>query len=108
MGGTLGYAGSWMVAVPAGTSATDLQQARQQETSARASYAAAQATASADEQTLAAANQAIAGAHNASLTAEALTAGGLKINVRFPAVPSGGRSAAAGDLNKPSALDGRV
>ncbi len=52
--GTLGYAGSWTVEVPAGTSATDLQQAQQQETSAHASYAVAQATASADEQTLAA------------------------------------------------------
>jgi hypothetical protein len=31
--GTLGYAGSWTVAVPAGTSATDLQQATQQQTS---------------------------------------------------------------------------
>jgi hypothetical protein len=51
--GTLGYAGSWTVAIPAGTSATDLQQAKQQETSARASYAAAQATATADEQMLA-------------------------------------------------------
>jgi hypothetical protein len=39
--GTLGYSGSWTVAVPAGTSATDLQQARQQDTSARASYAGA-------------------------------------------------------------------
>ena len=50
--GTLGYAASWTVAVPAGTPATDLQQAEQQETSARASYATAQATASADEETL--------------------------------------------------------
>jgi hypothetical protein len=57
--GTLGYAGSWTVAVPGGTSATDLQQARQQETPARASYAAAQATASVDEQTLAAASAAL-------------------------------------------------
>ncbi len=53
--GTLGYAGSWSVAVPAGTSATDLQQATQQETSAQASYGVARTTASADEQTLAAA-----------------------------------------------------
>jgi hypothetical protein len=51
--GTLGYAASWTVAVPAGTSATDLQQARQQDTSARASYAAARAASSADEQALA-------------------------------------------------------
>jgi putative peptidoglycan binding protein len=57
--GTLGYAGSWTVAVPAGTSATDLQQAEQQESSARASYAVAQATASADEQTLTAAKAAL-------------------------------------------------
>jgi signal transduction histidine kinase len=32
--------------------------------------------------------QAIAGAHNANLTVEALGGGGLKIDVRFPAVPS--------------------
>jgi Putative peptidoglycan binding domain len=57
--GTLGHAGSWTVAVPAGTSATDLQQATQQEISARASFAVAQATASADEQTLAAARAAL-------------------------------------------------
>jgi signal transduction histidine kinase len=38
--------------------------------------------------------RAIAGAHNANLTAEALSGGGLKIDVRFPAVPSGGWSAA--------------
>jgi hypothetical protein len=52
--GTLGYAGSWTVAVPAGTSTTDLQQARQAETAARAAYAAALATETADAQTLAA------------------------------------------------------
>jgi hypothetical protein len=57
--GTLGYAGSWTVAVPAGTPATDLQQAKQQETSARASYAGARATAAADEQTLASARAAL-------------------------------------------------
>ena len=32
--------------------------------------------------------QAIAGAHNASLTAEALSGGGLKVDVCFPAVPA--------------------
>jgi peptidoglycan hydrolase-like protein with peptidoglycan-binding domain len=57
--GTLGYADSWTVAVPAGTPATDLQQARQQETSARAAHAVARATASADEQTLAVARAAL-------------------------------------------------
>jgi len=57
--GTLGYAGSWSVAVPAGTSATDLQQAAQHETSAQASYGVAQTTVSADEQTLAAAAAAL-------------------------------------------------
>jgi hypothetical protein len=62
--GTLGYAGSWTVAVPAGISATDLQQATQQETSARASYGVAQATASADEQTLAAAGAALQAARS--------------------------------------------
>ena len=50
--GTLGYAGSWTVVVPAGTSATDLQQAGQQEASARVSHAAAQVTVAADERTL--------------------------------------------------------
>jgi len=38
--------------------------------------------------------QAIAGAHNANLTAEALSGGGLKIDVRFPVAPSRGCSAA--------------
>jgi len=38
--------------------------------------------------------QAIAGAHNANLTAEALSGGGLKIDVRFPVARSGGCSAA--------------
>src|SRR5262249_11811735 len=57
--GTLGYAGAWTVAVPAGTSATDLQQVKQQETSARASYGAARAVATGDEQTLAAARAAL-------------------------------------------------
>jgi hypothetical protein len=51
--GTLGYAGSWTVAAPAGTSTTDLQQARQAATAARAAYTAAQATETADAQTLA-------------------------------------------------------
>jgi peptidoglycan hydrolase-like protein with peptidoglycan-binding domain len=61
--GTLGYAGSWSVAVPAATSATDLQQAKQEETSARASYAVARATATADEQALAAARAALQASH---------------------------------------------
>lgn len=51
--GTLGYSGAWTVAVPAATSASQLQQDSQQETSAQGSYAAARATARADEQTLA-------------------------------------------------------
>jgi peptidoglycan hydrolase-like protein with peptidoglycan-binding domain len=62
--GTLGYAGSWTVAVPAGTSATDLQQATEQETSARAAHAVARATAFADEQTLAAARAALRAAQS--------------------------------------------
>ena len=57
--GTLGYADSWTVVVPAGISATDLQQASRQETSAHASYAAARVTASADKRTLAAARAAL-------------------------------------------------
>jgi peptidoglycan hydrolase-like protein with peptidoglycan-binding domain len=57
--GTLGYAGSWTVAVPAGTSGSDLQQDGQQVTSARASYTAALATASGDEQALATAAAAL-------------------------------------------------
>ena len=57
--GTLGYAGSWTVAVPAGTSGSELQQDGQQVTSARASYRAAVATASGDEQALATAAAAL-------------------------------------------------
>jgi hypothetical protein len=56
--GTLGYAGSWTVAVPAGTSATVVQQATQQEASARGSYAAAESAVSADKQALATAHRA--------------------------------------------------
>jgi hypothetical protein len=62
--GTLGYAGSWTVAIPAGTSATDLQQAEQQESSARASYAVARATATADQQTLTSARAALQAAQS--------------------------------------------
>jgi hypothetical protein len=53
--GTLGFAGSRTIAIPAGSSETDLQQAGQQVTSARASYTAALATLSGDEHALAAA-----------------------------------------------------
>ena len=51
--GTLGYAASWTVAVPSGTSPGDLQQAAQQEASARAGYVTAQISLTSDEQTLA-------------------------------------------------------
>src|SRR5262249_50399989 len=57
--GTLGYAGSWTVAVPAGTSGSELQQDGQQVTSARTSYTAALAIASGDEQALATAAAAL-------------------------------------------------
>lgn len=50
--GTLGYAGSWTVAVPAATSQTDLQQAQQQLTTARSGLPAAQAAVSADHQAI--------------------------------------------------------
>jgi hypothetical protein len=50
--GTLGYAGVWTVAVPAGTSAADLQQAEEQAVSASAAYVTARASLSGDEQTL--------------------------------------------------------
>jgi hypothetical protein len=71
--GTLGYAGSWSVAVPAATSATDLQQAEQEEISARASYAVARATATADEQALAAARAALRDASDQTATADQAT-----------------------------------
>jgi peptidoglycan hydrolase-like protein with peptidoglycan-binding domain len=72
--GTLGYAGSWSVAVPAATSAADLQQAEQQEISARSSYAVARATAIADEQALAAARAALHDAHSTADQATVATA----------------------------------
>lgn len=50
--GTLGYAGVWTVAVPAGTSAADLQQAEQQAVSARAAYITARDSLSGDQQAL--------------------------------------------------------
>lgn len=50
--GTLGYAGVWTVAVPAGTSAADLQQAEQQAVSARVAYVSARDSLSSDQQTL--------------------------------------------------------
>jgi hypothetical protein len=70
--GTLGYAGSRTVAVPAGTPATDLQQAAQQKASALASYSAAQAAASNDGDRLAAAT----GALHASELKQASDCGG--------------------------------
>jgi putative peptidoglycan binding protein len=57
--GTLGYSGSWTVAVPAGTDETVLRQADQQLVAARAAVASAQAAASADVQAVAQANAAL-------------------------------------------------
>jgi peptidoglycan hydrolase-like protein with peptidoglycan-binding domain len=51
--GTLGYAGSSSIVVPAGSSGNDLRQARQTFMSAQATSAAAEATLAADERTLA-------------------------------------------------------
>jgi peptidoglycan hydrolase-like protein with peptidoglycan-binding domain len=51
--GTLGYAGSSSIVVPAGTSQTDLRTAQQAAASARAALQAAQATLAADERALA-------------------------------------------------------
>ncbi len=51
--GTLGYEGAWTVAVPAGTSAAELQQAMQQVNSAYAAYIAVRVSQSGDEQALA-------------------------------------------------------
>ncbi|HTS72547.1 MAG TPA: peptidoglycan-binding domain-containing protein [Gaiellaceae bacterium] len=53
LSGTLGYAGSWTVAVPAGTAQSALLQAQQQLASGQAGLSTARATASADEQALA-------------------------------------------------------
>jgi hypothetical protein len=57
--GTLGYAGSWTVAVPAGTAPASVRQAQQQLASAADALAAAQATASADARALAQARAAL-------------------------------------------------
>jgi Putative peptidoglycan binding domain len=51
--GTLGYAGSSTIVVPAGTTQADLRQAEQAAATARATLRAAQATLAADAQTLA-------------------------------------------------------
>jgi hypothetical protein len=51
--GTLGYAGSSSIVVPAGTSQTDLRTAEQAVASAKATLRAAEATLAADERTLA-------------------------------------------------------
>jgi hypothetical protein len=51
--GTLGYAGSSSIVVPAGTSQNDVRQARQTFASANATLGAAEATLAADERTLA-------------------------------------------------------
>jgi hypothetical protein len=51
--GTLGYAGSSSIVVPAGTAQADLRMAEQTAATARAAFRAALATLSADEQTLA-------------------------------------------------------
>jgi hypothetical protein len=58
--GTLGYAGSSTVAVPAGTAPADVQKAQQSLASARAALQAAQVTLAADTQTLAAARAKLA------------------------------------------------
>jgi peptidoglycan hydrolase-like protein with peptidoglycan-binding domain len=91
--GTLGYSGSWTVAVPAGTSATDLQQAKQQETSAGASYAAARATATGDERTLGAARAAL----RAAKLKEASDCAGANAATRVANAGGGG-----GDASSPS------
>jgi hypothetical protein len=104
--GTLGYAGSWTVAVPAGTSAADLQQARQQEASASASYAAAQATATADEQTLADARAVLqaaqlkeasdcAGTNAAASVVAPAGSGGAPSNGSSGSTPGGGSGSGA-------------
>ena len=49
VGGTLGFAGSWTVSVPAGTSPSALSQAEQAVASARAQLATAEANVAADE-----------------------------------------------------------
>lgn len=51
--GTVGYAGAWTVAVPAGTSAADVQQVEQQLASSQASSITASATLAADATALA-------------------------------------------------------
>lgn len=57
--GTLGYAGSWTVAVPAGTAQTALRQAEQQLASAQSALTTAQVSATADGQALAEATAAL-------------------------------------------------
>jgi signal transduction histidine kinase len=47
--------------------------------------------------------QAIAGAHNANLTAEALSGGGLKIDVRFPAVEVAAATEESSQPGRPAA-----
>lgn len=59
IGGTLGYAGSWTVSVPAGTAPSAVLQAEQQRVSAQAGVTTAQQTESADEQALAQARSAL-------------------------------------------------
>ena len=104
--GTLGYARSWTVAIPAGTSATDLQQARQQEASARASYSATQAAASGDERTLATGKAALraaqlkeasdcTGTNAATSPAAAAGSGGAPSNGSSGSTPGGGSGSGA-------------
>ena len=57
--GTLGFSGSWTVAVPAGTAQSSVLQAEQQQASAQAAVTAAEAIAGADEQALAEARSAL-------------------------------------------------
>lgn len=54
--GTVGYSGAWTVAVPAGASAADVQQAEQQVATARAAAITAKATLTADATALATAS----------------------------------------------------
>lgn len=88
--GTLGYAGAWTVAVPAGTTAADLRQAEQQEASARGAYAAARASFAGDAQALATAEAELDAARlkEASDCAGANAAAAVTASVESPCTSS--------------------
>lgn len=95
--GTVGYAGSWSVAVPAGNSAADVQQAEQQLASAHAASITATATLTADTTAFATA----AAAAQAARLKEASDCAGANAAVAATASAKSGDVSVSADSSSP-------